>query len=154
MRAFIVAAMASTVALPALAQTVGQTAEKTPDNADVQCVAEAIYHEARGTSEKSQEAVAHVIVNRAESEAFPDDVCGVVKDGCQFSYECDGKSEAMTEPEARKDAVGTAEAVLEGKTTDPTGGALYYHNGDVRPGWVDDVHRTAEIDGQTFYRPR
>ncbi len=150
MRAFIVAAVASMVVLPAVARA----ADVTADKADVQCVAEAIYHEARGTSEKSQEAVAHVIVNRAESEDFPDDVCGVVKDGCQFSYECDGKSEAMTEPEARKEAVVTAEAVLEGKTTDPTEGALYYHNGDVRPGWADDVRATAKIDGQTFYRPR
>jgi N-acetylmuramoyl-L-alanine amidase len=150
MRAFVVATVASLAALPALAQDTDGKAE----SAEVQCVAEAIYHEARGTSDLSQEAVAHVIVNRAESEDFPDDVCDVVKDGCQFSYECDGKSEAMTEPEAREEAIVTAESVLDGETSDPTGGALYYHNSQVRPGWADDFRRTAKIDDHTFYGPR
>jgi spore germination cell wall hydrolase CwlJ-like protein len=108
----------------------------------------------RGESENAQEAVAHVIVNRAESDDFPDDVCGVVEDGCQFSYECDGKSEAMTEPEARDEAIDTAAAVLEGETPDPTKGALYYHNRTVKPGWASEFRRTAEIGGHTFYGPQ
>ena len=150
MRAFIVATMAALAALPAAAQ---KSAEE-PDEAEVQCVAEAVYHEARGTSDTSQEAVAHVIVNRAKSEDFPDDLCAVTEDGCQFSYECDGKSEAMTEPEAREEAIDTAEAVLGGAASDPTGGALYYHNGAVEPDWADEFRPTAEIGGHTFYRPR
>jgi spore germination cell wall hydrolase CwlJ-like protein len=150
MRAFIVATVATLAALPAVAQN---TAEE-PDEAEVQCVAEAVYHEARGTSETSQEAVAHVIVNRTKSEDFPDDVCAVIEDGCQFSYECDGKSEAMTESEAREEAIDTAEAVLEGANPDPTGGALYYHNGAVKPEWADEFRLTAKIGGHTFYRPR
>jgi N-acetylmuramoyl-L-alanine amidase len=149
MRAFIAATAAALAALSADAQD----KPEEPTEAEVQCVAEAVYHEARGTSETSQEAVAHVVVNRAESEDFPDDVCAVVKDRCQFSYECDGKSEAMTEPEAREEAVDTAEAVLEGAAPDPTGGALYYHNGAVRPGWADELRPTAEIGGHTFYGP-
>ncbi len=149
MRAFIVATMAALVGVSAVAQN---TAAE-PDEAEVQCVAEAVYHEARGTSEPSQEAVAHVIVNRAESEDFPDDVCAVIEDGCQFSYECDGKSEAMTDPEAREEAIDTAEAVLEGAAPDPTGGALYYHNRAVAPDWADEFRPTAEIGGHTFYRP-
>jgi spore germination cell wall hydrolase CwlJ-like protein len=150
MRAFIVASMAALAALPAVAQNEAEE----PDETEVQCVAEAVYHEARGTSETSQVAVAHVIVNRAKSEDFPDDVCAVVEDGCQFSYECDGKSEAMTEPEAREEAIDTAEAVLEGATPDPTGGALYYHNGAVKPEWADEFRLTTKIGGHTFYRPR
>jgi N-acetylmuramoyl-L-alanine amidase len=150
MRAFIVATMAAFAVLPGAAQNIA----KEPDEAEVQCVAEAVYHEARGTSETSQEAVAHVIVNRAENEDFPNDVCAVVKDGCQFSYECDGKSEAMTEPEAREEAIESAEAVLGGATPDPTRGALYYHNRSVRPAWANEFHVTAKIGGQTFYRPR
>lgn len=150
MRVLFVATLAALAALPAAAQ---DKAEK-PTKAEVKCVAEAVYHEARGTSETSQEAVAHVVVNRAESEEFPDDVCAVVEDGCQFSYECDGKPEAMTEPEAREQAVDTAEAVLEGEAPDPTGGALYYHNGTVKPDWAEEFYPTAEIGGQTFYRPQ
>ena len=149
MRALIVATIAALAALPVVAEN---TAEE-PEKDEIQCVAEAIYHEARGTSETSQEAVAHVIVNRAKSEDFPDEVCAVIEDGCQFSYECDGKSEAMTEPEAREEAIETAEAVLEGVAPDPTGGALYYHNGTVKPDWADEFSLTAEIGGHSFYGP-
>ena len=149
MRASFITTAAALVILPAAAQN---TAEELTED-EVKCVAEAVYHEARGESENAQEAVAHVIVNRAESEDFPDDVCAVVKDGCQFSYECDGKPEAMTEPEAREDAIDTAEAVLEGAAPDPTGGALYYHNGTVKPDWADEFRLTAEIGGHSFYGP-
>jgi N-acetylmuramoyl-L-alanine amidase len=148
MRGFIVAAVAVWAALPAAAD---EPADE-PSKGEVQCVAEAVYHEARGTSKTSQQAVAHVVVNRAEDDDFPDDVCAVVKDGCQFSYECDGRPEAMTEPEARKEAVEAAEAVLDGEAPDPTDGALYYHNGTVTPDWTDDFQPTAEIGSHTFYR--
>ena len=55
------------------------------------CLAEAVYFEARGTGTKGETAVAHVIVNRAKSAEFPRTVCGVVGDGCQFSYRCNGR---------------------------------------------------------------
>lgn len=143
----LIVALAAFIALPAAAEEPPQ-----PSEDELECVAEAVYHEARGTSETSQKAVAHVVVNRSEDEDFPDDVCAVVEDGCQFSYECDGKSEAMTEPEERAEAVEAAEEVLEGEAPDPTGGALYYHNDTVTPDWADDFEPTRELGGHTFYR--
>jgi N-acetylmuramoyl-L-alanine amidase len=144
MRPLLAAVLAALTALPVAAEE--------PSEAELGCVAEAIYHEARGTSETAQEAVGHVIVNRAEHEDFPAGVCGVVEDGCQFSYECDGRPETMSDADARTEAVDTAEQVLEGEAPDPTGGALYYHNGSVSPDWADEREPTAEIGGHTFYR--
>jgi spore germination cell wall hydrolase CwlJ-like protein len=143
----LIAALAALLALPAAGEEPSQ-----PSEDELECVAEAVYHEARGTSEASQEAVAHVVVNRAEDEDFPDDVCAVVEDRCQFSYECDGKSEAMTEPEERTEAVEAAQEVLEGEAPDPTGGALYYHNDTVIPDWAEDFQPTRKLGGHTFYR--
>ena len=40
-------------------------------NSEQLCLTQAIYHEARGESEKGQWAVANVIINRAMSKKFP-----------------------------------------------------------------------------------
>ena len=44
----------------------------------VQCLAEAIYHEARGEDVYGQFAVAEVILNRVDLPNYPNSVCGVV----------------------------------------------------------------------------
>ena len=53
---------------------------------DMRCLAQAIYFEARGEPLDGQLAVGRVVVNRAESDAFPDDYCGVVTQRAQFSF--------------------------------------------------------------------
>ena len=68
---------------------------------DIACLAEAIYFEARGTGAEGEAAVAHVIVNRMNASEFPSTVCGVVTQGCQFSYRCDGRSDALADAKAR-----------------------------------------------------
>lgn len=66
------------------------------DYGDLQCLAEAIYFEARGEGSRGWQAVAEVIQNRVESRDYPNTICGVVgqgahrKNGCQFSFNCDG----------------------------------------------------------------
>jgi len=68
------------------------------------CIAVAVYFEARGEPTAGQAAVAHVVRNRIESPEYPDNACDVVKQGyywagnpirdmCQFSFWCDGKSD-------------------------------------------------------------
>ena len=69
---------------------------------DLACLAEAVYFEARGTGAAGETAVAHVVVNRAKSPQFPRTVCGVVGDGCQFSYRCDGRSDALADSGAAR----------------------------------------------------
>ena len=123
-----------------------------PAAAATRCLAEAVYFEARGDGERSQEAVAHVVVNRTENPDFPDTVCEVVEQGCQFSYECDGEPETMAEPAERDQAIEVAREVLEGEAPDPTGGATYFHALDVAPDWADEFERTARIGGHVYYR--
>ena len=70
---------------------------------EMKCLAEAIYFEARGEALEGQYAVGEVIINRVLSRDFPNSVCGVISEGanrlnaCQFSYNCDGKLETITE---------------------------------------------------------
>ena len=50
------------------------------DNYDEQtiCLAQNIYHEARGEIIDGQIAVSNVVVNRVKSKQFPNDICSVV----------------------------------------------------------------------------
>ena len=118
---------------------------------DLSCLAEAVYFEARGTGLTGETAVAHVVVNRARAPAFPDSVCGVVGDGCQFSYRCDGRSDALAEPGARARAFKVAETVLSG-APDITKGALFFHSARAAPGWFKSRPRVGTFGGNVFYR--
>jgi spore germination cell wall hydrolase CwlJ-like protein len=118
---------------------------------DVACLAEAVYFEARGTGTTGETAVAHVVVNRAESRQFPNSVCGVVADGCQFSYRCDGRSDALADPNARGRAYRVAETVLSG-APDFTEGALFFHSARMAPGWFSTRPRIGTFGGNIFYR--
>jgi N-acetylmuramoyl-L-alanine amidase len=130
----------------------GAAAAHEPAEQSVECVAEAVYYEARGESDESQAAVAHVVVNRAEHEEFPDTPCEVVDDSCEFSYRCDGRPEAMADEGDRKEAFRIAEEVVEGDRPDPTGGALWFHARSVQVDWFETRARTGAIGGHIFYR--
>jgi len=140
---------AAAFALLALAG-VARATEPAVSSAEQACLAEAIYFEAAGSAE-SRAAVAHVILNRAEDPSFPRGVCGVVRDGCQFSYRCSGRSLALSDPKKRSGALKTAEAVLTG-APDPTRGALFFHSARAKPGWFNSRKRVGEIGGNVFYR--
>lgn len=117
-------------------------------DADRACMTEAIYFEAQPSAE-GQRAVGHVILNRAKDKRFPKSVCGVVRQGCQFSYRCSGRSLALKDAEKRRKAARAAEVVLAG-AKDLTGGALFFHSARIKPGW--DRRKTGVIGGNVFYR--
>jgi spore germination cell wall hydrolase CwlJ-like protein len=121
------------------------------DTDDIACLAEAVYFEARGTSEKGQKAVAHVVVNRANSPKFPDSVCAVVADKCQFSYRCDGRPDVLANARDRQRAMDLARQVLGG-ASDITQGALFFHAESAEPGWFNTRPRVGTFGGNVFYR--
>lgn len=122
------------------------------------CLALNVYWEARSESPEGQNAVAAVTLNRVESQAFPDSVCGVVKQGgerrnrCQFSWWCDGKSDRPDDATAWHRARTVAGKALAQGVNDPTDGALYYHATYVSPRWAGDFEPTVRIGSHLFYR--
>lgn len=125
------------------------------------CLAEALYFEARGETIQGQFAVAEVILNRRDSEKFPDTVCGVISQGaksakapraCQFSYKCDGAPEVFKEEKAYQRVGKVAAIVLDGFARQLTSGATYYHTRHVNPRWSRKFDRTAQIGVHYFYR--
>ena len=54
------------------------------------CLAAAIFFEARDQPLDGMMGVADVVMNRVESDRWPDDVCSVVYQSRQFSFTHDG----------------------------------------------------------------
>ncbi len=125
-------------------------------NRDWQCLAEALYFEARGEPLKGQVAVAEVILNRVDDPRYPRSICAVVhqggRGGCQFSFTCDGRSDAIREKAAFRQAGKVARLMLDGAPRILTNGATHFHTRAVRPGWARRLPQTAAIGRHLFYR--
>lgn len=123
-----------------------------------ECLAEALYFEARGETIRGMFAVGEVILNRVDSDAYPDTLCGVINQGtgrlyaCQFTYTCDGNPELISEPRAWERVGKVAAILLEGAPRALTGGATHYHTKAVSPSWAKRFPRTAAIGSHYFYR--
>ncbi len=139
------------VAGPGAASEATKRPQVSRASSDLACLAEVIYFEAGGTGAQGEAAVAHVVVNRTQSRKFPNSVCGVVADGCQFSYKCDGRSDALADAKRRGHAMQVAQAVLSG-APDITNGALFFHSARAKPGWFKSRPRVGVIGGNVFYR--
>ena len=125
---------------------------------EMKCLAEAIYFEARGETLKGQYAVGEVIINRVLSKDFPNSVCGVISEGanrlnaCQFSYNCDGKLEIITEKKIYERILKLSQMLLEPSARFLTSGATFYHSKLVSPSWSKKFIKTNEIGNHVFYK--
>jgi spore germination cell wall hydrolase CwlJ-like protein len=124
-----------------------------------QCLATAIYFEARGESRKGQAAVAQVILNRVRNPAFPNTACGVVyqnaekRNRCQFSFACDGVKDRIRARSAWARAKKVALDVTQGATFVPeVGSSTHYFADYVRPYWASSMQKMASIGTHQFFR--
>jgi spore germination cell wall hydrolase CwlJ-like protein len=122
------------------------------------CLTRAIYFEARGESVKGEFAVAEVIANRADSPDFPHDICAVINQGtghkyaCQFSFTCDGQTDAINDQVSYDKAGKIARLILDGAPRSLTFGATHFHTTGVWPSWSHQFEETAQIGAHVFYR--
>jgi spore germination cell wall hydrolase CwlJ-like protein len=112
------------------AQTIVVTAPPKPRTLD--CLAAAVYYEARGESAAGRAAVAQVVLNRTGRAGFPKTVCAVVYQGaragdCQFSFVCNGAMNGPRERLAWLDARRIAARALEGYVMADVGKAVSFH---------------------------
>ena len=122
------------------------------------CLATNLYHEARGEEPAGTIAAGFVVINRVNSKRYPNDVCSVIKQGgeirnkCQFSWWCDGKSDKVTHKETYKRMLLYARLILEGRLGDPSAGALFYHSSGVDPYWSGDKDYVVRLGQHIFYK--
>jgi spore germination cell wall hydrolase CwlJ-like protein len=125
------------------------------------CLATAVYFEARSESMVGQLAVAMVILNRVKASSSYSSICGVVYRGashlnaCQFSFACDGKPDVVDDARAWRAAHAvTALALANDRNDKPLqifATATNYHADSVDPVWSKSLNRLAKIGRHIFY---
>jgi spore germination cell wall hydrolase CwlJ-like protein len=136
-----------------LAEQVAAYGRTTTDNEEQDCLASAVYFEARGESLEGQLAVAEVVLNRTQSGRYPTTICGVVTQPLQFSFVNATKRipNANRGSEAWRKAVAIARIAQDGVTDQLTSNVLWYHADYVAPSWGRRLSRTAKIGVHIFY---
>jgi N-acetylmuramoyl-L-alanine amidase len=119
-----------------------------PEEAEVECVAKVIIHEAGGEPRDGQVAVAQVIRRRMHDRRFGDSACGVIRQRGQF-FNVDAYNPAR-DTVRWQNAVAIATDTLAGGGDELAPGALFFHA--VRAGVPSNRVRVALIGRQLFYR--
>ena len=119
------------------------------------CIAVAIYHEARGEALDGQLAVARVIMNRAASGKYPGSWCGVVKQPWQFSFvnPRTGDYPAVNFSSASwRKAQAITRLAISNAVPSLSHDVLWYHADYVAPSWGRRLSRVQKIGTHIFYR--
>ena len=148
------------------------------------CLAQNIFFEAGIESLESMAAVADVTLNRVENSFYPNTVCEVVyqsvtreswttkqypdlpeeervytpvRNKCQFSWYCDGKSDIV--PSDTNKNWNVSKLVAYTMLNTPkyrgiTSGSTHYHATYVVPNWINDrgMKRTGQFGRHIFYK--
>ena len=128
-----------------------------------QCIAEALYYEARGEGEQGMRYVLSVIHNRKNSIGFPNSYCKVIHQRKQFSYRNsvnpglhvavspqklhDQQSYILASTIAEEAAYGRFKPLLDADV-------LYYHTPSVNPKWARAMQKIKSIAGHHFLAKR
>ena len=119
----------------------------------IDCMAKNIYFEARNQSLAGQIAITYVVFNRVLDARYPNSICEVIQQGpkyawntslpvrdkCQFSWFCDGRSDIPMNKAVWKTSLVLAEELFDlwkyGTLMDITEGSTHYHAHYVSPNW-------------------
>lgn len=137
---------------------------------DRYCLAQNVFFEARNQNIDGQVAVAWVTLNRMEDSNFPNNICDVVKQSkrdssgnvirnkCQFSWYCDGKSDVIPSNAVAQRAWEDAKLITDVVLLDwakfsasPVADATFYHANYVTPYWAKSFERVAVVGDHIFY---
>ena len=122
---------------------------------EANCIAVAVYHEARGESLEGQMAVAKVIMNRAASGQYPTSWCGVVKQPWQFSFvnPRTGYMPSVDQASASwRKALGVTRLAVANAVQSVPSECLWYHADYVAPSWGRRLTKVDKIGAHIFYR--
>ena len=143
------------------------------------CLALNMYYETRGSNLADMAAVSDVVLNRVQDARYPNTICEVIYDAvmkerwetkqhkdlpdserkyipvrnqCQFSWFCDGKSDDPEDSKTWVQCLTLARDILQGAYGDITEGATHYHSIYVNPYWADSLNETVIINEHIFYK--
>jgi spore germination cell wall hydrolase CwlJ-like protein len=136
-----------------LAELVRKHGASIATDGGLECLAAAVYFEARGESLEGQLAVADVVLNRAASGEYPTSICEVVKQPQQFSFVRNGLFPPIDQNNvAWRTAVAVADIADKKLAAELTSDVLWYHAEYVSPSWGRHLDRVTQIGAHIFYR--
>jgi spore germination cell wall hydrolase CwlJ-like protein len=117
-----------------------------------ECLANAVYFEARSEPIEGQLAVAEVVLNRAASGRYPTDLCAVITQKAQFSFIQRGRfPRADRDSQAWRKAVAIASIARQRLADTLPSSVLWYHATYVSPSWGKRLTRQTQIGLHIFY---
>ena len=117
-----------------------------------ECLANAVYFEARGESIEGQLAVAEVVMNRAASGRYPTTLCAVITQKAQFSFIRHGRFPAANRAsDAWRKAVAISQIARQKLAASLPTDVLWYHATYVSPKWGKRLNRQTQIGLHIFY---
>lgn len=132
---------------------VDKYASSAPLDAQLNCLATAVYFEARGETVDGQLAVARVVMNRAASGRYPPDWCSVVKQPAQFSFVRHGEFPNVdANCQAWRRAEAVAQLAVANIVPSVSTDVLWYHADYVAPSWRRGLQEVQQIGAHIFYR--
>ena len=135
-----------------LDELVAEYGGNTTQGREQDCLAKAVYFEARGESIEGQLAVAEVVLNRAASGRYPSDLCSVITQPWQFSFISKGRFPTPDfASESWRKAVAIARIAQASLADSLPSDVLWYHADYVAPSWGKRLNRTAKIGLHIFY---
>ncbi len=144
---------AAAPAASSLRELVNATSTDFSLSEQMQCLAGAVYFEARGEPLAGQLAVAKVVMNRSEDRRFPDSYCGVVYQRAQFSFVKNGRMPRIrTSSNAWQRAKAIARIAHEDQWDSAAQDSLYFHAKYVSPSWSRKKAKRTAISSHIFYR--
>jgi spore germination cell wall hydrolase CwlJ-like protein len=147
-------APATTTLAPAtqLAELVLAYAGTQTSDREMECLANAVYFEARSEPIEGQLAVAEVVMNRAASGRYPTDLCAVITQKAQFSFIRRGRfPRADRGSDAWKKAVAISSIARQKLAGSLPSSVLWYHATYVSPKWGKRLTKQTQIGLHIFY---
>ena len=147
--------MRLTLALIAAVGVVGCSGQSrssgaTASDSDINCMARAMYFESNRSSRDGMIAVGSVVMNRMQSDDFPNTVCKVVSQKNQFAP---GVMTKAMGGQGQTLATASAAAVLAGERHPNIAEARFFH-----AAWYDanfnNIHYVLTAGGNAFYEKR
>ena len=145
-----------------------QSVRASDENNEIYCLAQNIYFESGNQPLAGKIAVTQVVLNRVNHPNYPTTACCViyqakwrtnwkgvevpVRNQCQFSWFCDGKSDDPVDSPTWLTSLNIARNVVQGAYGDITEGATHYHATSVHPYWADSLNETVIINDHIFYK--
>jgi len=108
--------------------------KKVSFDPQISCLAQNIYHEARGSTKLDQVAVGWGTMNRSKSGIYPSTICEVVFQKYQFSWTMNKKT--ITDRQAFIKSFELASEIYYNQIKDPTNNATHFHTSQINPAWA------------------